>query len=130
MCADAFVHHFCHSTANHTCATMQIFDLYTNLAMASHVPSTDGTGLGFVDSKMGTLHISIEVPRLQRPEKARKTTRRSSSSAGDGTNHRSKGTKAHAKPLQMDVTEVDIQQDLARLHGRGGHTGSVVWRAR
>lgn len=93
-------------------------------------------GLGFVDAKKNTLHISIEIAKPSLPTSATsrnrtRAKRRSSSSYAGPSSPPSTKTSAKAKlqKLDHDTVDVEIQQDLNGLHARTGDTGSIVWRA-
>ena len=109
---------------------IKIFELYSGLAAltparrdsstSSTAPSSEDrahkTCLGFVDAKHGTIRISIEIPVDSAQRHASRRTKKKSSSA--------------VLAMPNELLEIDIQQDLSRLHSSAGDTGSVVWQAR
>jgi len=103
----------------------QTFDLYSTLSLLSKdSATTTSSNLGMVDGKKDILTISLTInPPRQLPTSSSNC---SSKSTGRSSKATKKG-KAGAQPVEIDIL---IAQDMQRLRGSGGDTGSVVWRSR
>nr|XP_031858685.1 uncharacterized protein CI109_005920 [Kwoniella shandongensis]KAA5525757.1 hypothetical protein CI109_005920 [Kwoniella shandongensis] len=110
----------------------EILELYMNLASTSPQlgpRDTDTGGLGFLDSSSSILELAIDLtPTL--PSDFSEAGPSSGSVVGLGDKGK-RGKKRTAKVEEKGVesVEVKIQQDLGMLKGRGGDTGSVLWRS-
>lgn len=114
-----------------TCAhrTVQVFDLYANLATREQENNSLKAGLGHVSANDAIYHVDFELHPIFRTSVA-------ASGAGHSENF-AKNARGRSKPkkslvrrgeMAEKMISVEIAQDLASLRNRKGDTGKTLLR--
>ncbi|KAK8846569.1 hypothetical protein IAR55_005655 [Kwoniella newhampshirensis] len=111
----------------------EILELYMNLASTSPEigpHQTDSGGLGFLDSTSSTLDLSLDLTPETGSGSSEAISGKTSTDVPIGHGRRGKNKNSRkVEDKSVDSVEVRIQQDIGMLKGRGGDTGSVLWRS-
>ncbi|WWC67457.1 uncharacterized protein I206_101365 [Kwoniella pini CBS 10737] len=110
-------------------ADVEIMELYMSLASTSpeiKSQDKDSGGLGFLSSNDSILNINIDLTPPVLP-----TSEATAVSDGNkrGMKKKAKISSGGESKKIVESVNVQIQQDLGMLKGRGGDTGSVLWRS-